>query len=378
MYNFGLNSDQQALKATLRRYLENECPMALTREIINSPNRYSEKSWRELSELGFIGLGIPEAHGGSALTCPDIVAMSEELGRTVLPAPYIETLTVADLIARAGSDEQKSRLLADISAGHCVASFAADEPEAYWNAGRPQTTATRSGERYVLAGRKMWVPFAHVADIVICPVRMVSDGDHIGLVALRAKRLGARIRILDTIDDAYPLCSLTLDDLIVGEADFIGRPEDVADHWQRTMQLATLLSSAQLIGGIERCLEMLVGFSKERSQFGKLIGSYQAIKHRCADILTALEAARGSVYYAAWAMQEDADDLEIAISSAKAFASDAAVRSAETCLQSFGAIGFTWEHDIHFYLKRAKRVEMSLGDAAFQRERIAALILDSH
>ena len=374
MYNFGLDHEQRQLTEALRKYLQNELPIAATREIISSGDRFASTHWRALADLGFIGLGIPDEYGGGNLGCTEMVAIAEELGRAMLPAPYVETVAVADLIARAGNAEQKNRLLRDICSGDCVATLAADEPGAYWSVDHLQASATASGDRFVLSGTKLWSAYAHVADLIVCPVRMGGPTDDIGLVALRAKRLGARIHVLDAIDDAYPLCELSLEGLIVSEADFIGLPRDARAHWTRTEQLATLLNSAVLVGGIERGLEMLVGFSKDRTQFGKPIGSYQAVKHRCADILTDLETVRGSVYFAAWAKQQNSDNCAMATSAAKALASDAAVRAAEKCLQSFGAIGFTWEHDIHFYLKRAKRIEMTLGDASFHRERIASLI----
>lgn len=378
MYNFGLDPEQLELKASLRKYLDGECSLAKTRKIIETPTRFAGAEWRELASLGFAGISIPETFGGSGLGPCHLVAAMEEAGRCILPAPYLETVAVAELISQAGSESQKRGWLPDIVKGDCVATFAIDEPEGAWDASAIRASAMQSGDGYVLKGTKMWVPFAHVADLIVCAVGIEAGTeatDDIGLVALSARKLGARVRVLDTVDDCYPLCELTLDGLIVSAADFIGPIGGGWESWGHARRIATVLASAQLVGGMDRSLEMLVSFSKERMQFGKPIGSYQAMKHRCADLLADLEVVRGSVYYAAWSLQERSADMDIAVASAKAASSDAAVRSAEKALQSFGAIGFTWEHDIHFYLKRAKRLELTLGDATFHREQLASYLL---
>lgn len=377
-FNFGLSAEQQELRHSLRRFLDAECAMPAIRKVVDSPDRYAREIWRGLAEQGLLGIAITEAQGGSGLGCTDLAAVCEQLGRVPLPLPYVETITAASLIRHLGTGQQQARYLPKIAAGECVATLATDEPGGFWDAQAIQATATLIDGRYCFSGSKLWVPYAHVADLIICVVRTSSkDGAEagIGLFAIEPQPCELRIRQLDGMDDTFVVCELDLDGLSLDIDSLLGSINHGAAALAEAQGLAMVLASAEMTGNMERCLELIVAYSKERSQFGKLIGSYQALKHRCADMLTELEAVRGSVWYAAWSMQQQLPDAALAASSAKAYASDAAVRAAETSLQSFGAIGFTWEHDIHFYLKRARRLEKTLGDATYHRERIAALWL---
>jgi alkylation response protein AidB-like acyl-CoA dehydrogenase len=375
MFHFGLNADQQALQTSVRRYAEVECALPAVRKIVEASDRFSTSLWQGIGELGLIGVGIPEEYGGSGLGCVDTMAVTESLGRVPFPGPYLETVVVAYLIANSGTDVQKASYLQRLAVGQLVATYAIDEPGGYWNADAVQASAVRAGENYRLQGSKLWVPYANVAELIICAVRTSRHENSeagISLIALDPKQLKNQINVLDSMDDTYHLCEIDLNGVVVAPAQFIGEKDHGWEIWVEARRLATVLASAEMVGGMEKCLEMTVAYSKERVQFGKPIGSYQAIKHRCADMLMDLEASRGSVYYAAWALQNRGMDVDVAVSSAKASASDAYVRVAERALQTFGAIGFTWEHDIHFYLKRAKRLEVTLGDATFHREHIAA------
>jgi alkylation response protein AidB-like acyl-CoA dehydrogenase len=180
------------------------------------------------------------------------------------------------------------------------------------------------------------------------------------------------VAIQETMDTLFRLAQINLDGIKLGEEKMIGLPDTGWRLWTHAMRLAMLLACAELFGIMEKCLEMSVAFSKDRNQFGRSVGSFQALKHRFADALTDLEATRGLAYCAAWALDQGSSDAHVALASAKAAASDAGVRVTEQCLQSYGAMGFTWEHDVHLYLKRARRLEMSHGDAQFQRELVAA------
>ncbi|WP_158592277.1 acyl-CoA dehydrogenase family protein [Noviherbaspirillum sedimenti] len=374
MFNFGLNDYQIALKESVQRYLHSECDLHTIRKIIESSDCFSEKVWNDLANLGLLGMNVPEEFGGSGLGSVDLAVVMECLGSIPLPGPYLETITVADMLVKAGTDEQRKMYLPKIAAGQLVATYAIDEPDGYWCADAVQATAVHSGDDYSLNGRKLWVPYANVADLIICAVRTsqnLNSEEGISLIVFDRQQLDIPVMPLNSMDESYRLCEINLDGLRVPSANILGKIDQGWPIWKEGKGLATLLASAEMIGGIDKSLQMAVSYSRERVQFGKPIGSYQAIKHRCADMLTDLEAVRGSVYYAAWAMQNQLPDAEIAISSAKAYASDAYVRTAEKSLQIFGAIGFTWEHDIHFYLKRAKRLEMAFGDATFHRENVA-------
>lgn len=378
IFNFGLNIEQQELRGSLRRFLDDQCSIPAIRRIVDEPDRFASAIWRGLAEQGLLGIAIAEAQGGSGLGCTDLAVVAELLGRAPLPLPYLETITAASLIGEAGNADQQARYLPRIAAGECVATLAIDEPTGFWDAQAIQASAEFVDGRYRLTGNKLWVPYAHVADLIVCAVRTTpgDDADQgISLFAIESPQSGLQARLLEGMDDTFALCELNLDGLSLEAGALIGPRDRGWEIWCQARQQACVLASAELIGTMERALEMIVAYSKERSQFGKLIGSYQALKHRCADMLTELEAVRGSVWCAAWAQQHRMPDAEIAVSSAKAYASDAAVRATETSLQSFGAIGFTWEHDIHFYLKRARRLQMAFGDAVHHRERIAALWL---
>lgn len=378
MYDFGLSDQQKELTSSLRRYLDARCSTAELRKIYATPARFSEQVWRELADLGVLGLAVPQEYGGSGLGCIDLVAVCECLGRSLLPVPVIETLAVAHLIAKAGNEQQKKQYLPAIVRGELVATYAVDEADSFWSLEGIQARAVGEGRQFRLQGRKMWAPYLMPAGLVVVAALTPQTADRmssVSLLCLDQEMTQSRVEILDAMDDTYQLGTLSLDGLLVPDSNIVGAAGGGLSAWEEVRRLVSVLVSAELVGLMEKSLEEVVAYSKTRTQFGKPIGSYQAVKHRCADILSDLEGVRGSVYYAAWALQQDLPDLEISISSAKAYASDAAVRTCEKALQTFGAIGFTWEHDIHFYLKRARRLEMSMGDASFHRERVAQLWL---
>lgn len=373
MFEFGLNVDQRELQSSVRRYVDSGCPMPVIRRIVESGDLFPARVWQDICELGFVSVAIPEAYGGSAMGCVDVMAIMESLGRVPLPAPYLEAVTVAHLLAASGTETQKARYLPGIGSGDLIATCAIDEPQRFWTADSVRATARRAGKHFRLSGSKLWVPYADVADVIVCAVRTsdLPGGHGITLFAVEAAQAQLTTERLDIMDDAYVLCALNLDDVIVDTEQIIGEVDRGWEAWLAARRMANVLASAEMVGGMGKCLEMIVEYSKERVQFGKPIGSYQAIKHRCADLLIDLEMTRGAVYYAAWALQQGSEDADSAVSSAKACASDAYVKVAEQCLQLFGAIGFTWEHDIHFYLKRARRLQITNGDAAYHRERLA-------
>jgi len=378
MFNFGLNEEQLMLQRTVRRYVDKECTTEFVREMMEDTDGYSPKMWQDLVGMGLLGVNIPEADAGSGMGLVELMVVMEQMGRAIFPGALLETMMVAQAISEGGNEDQKKSYLPKIANGELIGTLAIDEPEGFWEAEAVQATAKREGDRYRLSGTKLFVPYGHVADLMVCAVR-TSEGSRpeegVTLLLVEPKNDGAKVETLPTMDESYKLCEVSLDGVSVPASQVLGEEGAGWHLWDKIREKATVLASAEMVGGAERVMEIIVAYSKERQQFDKLIGSFQAIKHRCVDMLVDVVNSRGCVYYAAWAVENHAKDAEIAVSSAKAYASDAYVNAAQKALQSFGGIGFTWEHDVHLFMKRARRLEMTFGDATFHRERMASLWL---
>ena len=378
MFNFGLTEEQVMLQTTVRRYLERECPTEFVREMMEDADGYSPKMWKDLAEMGLLGVNIPEPDGGSGMGLMELIVVMEQMGRAIFPGALLETMIVAEAINEIGDDEIKKLYLPKIASGDLIGTLAIDEPEGFWDAYAIQAKGKREGERYLLSGTKLFVPYAHVADLMVCAVRTGDNGlpeEGVTLLLVEPKKDGTKVETLSTMDESYKLCEVSLDGVSVPASRVLGEEGDGWRIWDGLRQKATVLASAEMVGGAERAMEISVAYGKERHQFDKAIGSFQAIKHRCVDMLVDVVSSRGSVHYAAWAVENKAEDTEIAVSSAKASTSEVYVNTTQKALQSFGGIGFTWEHDIHLFLKRARRMEMTFGDAGFHKERVAGLWL---
>ena len=378
MFNFGLTEEQVMLQSTVRRYLEKECSTEFVREMMEDADGYSPKMWKDLAEMGLLGVNIPEPDGGSGMGLMGLMVVMEQMGRALFPGALLETMIVAEAICEAGDEEKKKLYLPKIASGDLIGTLAIDEPEGFWDEHAIQAKGKREGDRYLLSGTKLFVPYGHVADLMVCAVRTADSGrpeEGVTLLLLEPKKDGTKVEILSTMDESYRLCEVSLDGVSVPASRVLGEEGAGWQIWDGLRRKATVLASAEMVGGAERTMEITVAYSKERLQFDKAIGSFQAIKHRCVDMLVDVVSSQSSVHYAAWAVENQAEDAEVAVSSAKAYASDVYVNTAQKALQSFGGIGFTWEHDIHLFLKRARRMEMTFGDAGFHKERVAGLWL---
>jgi alkylation response protein AidB-like acyl-CoA dehydrogenase len=328
--DFDFSPEQYMLRDTVRDLLRRECTPAAVRAAWASPTGRSPERWRKLAELGVVGLTIPEEHGGAGMDEVDLVLILEEAGRSLLPEPLLETTAVgAPLLARAGSDELRSRWLPHIASGEAG------------------VTVGLAGSPYVADA---------TADLVI----LEREG---ALHVVTQDRL--TLQPLRSMDGARRLFAVTAelgDDTVLSTS-----PADArwaSDH-------AAAATAAELVGVAGAMLDMTVGYVKQREQFGRKVGSFQAVQHKLAETLMLVESARAAVYYAAWALASDAPDASIAASVAKAYASDAERRANAEALQLHGGIGFTWEHDLHLWLKRGKALELQHGDADLHRRRIA-------
>ncbi len=369
--DFGFSEEQEMLRQSARAMLERECPPAHVRRMMEDERGYSPELWRRMAELGWLGLVLPADFGGAGLDYVDLAVLAEEMGRVLLPSPFISTLMFADAIAGAGSAEQKRRLLPAIARGELVATAAYLESAAGWGEAAIAMSARRRGAGFVLDGEKLFVNDAHGAGYFLVAARTGGRGGGVSLFAIEADRRGVAVKALRAMDQTRKLATVALRSVKVSAADLVGELNRGWAVLARAIDRAKVALAAEMMGGAQKVLETAVAYSKVREQFGRPIGSFQAVQHKCANMMVDIEAARSAIYYAAWAVSNDAPDAHGAAAVAKAAASDAYSRIAADGIQVHGGIGFTWEHDMHLYFKRAKASEFTFGDASFNREIVA-------
>jgi alkylation response protein AidB-like acyl-CoA dehydrogenase len=374
--DFGFNADQEMLRATARKFFENECTSEFVRARMAEDGGFTEDFWTKLAEQGWLGLVYPEQYGGAGLGFVDLTVLMEEMGRAVMPGPFFSTLLLGGLtIFEAGSDAQKKEWLTKIAEGQARVSLAWTEPSARWDAAGVTTTAAPSGGGFTLSGTKLFVPDAHVAHALVVVARTRDAGeDGISLFVVPTNAKGVSITLLPTMDQTRKLCEVKLDHVAVPASALLGAKDGGWLPLARVVQRATVALCAEMCGGAQKVLDMTTEYAKIRIAFGKPIGSYQGVKHKAADMLVEVENAKSLTYYAAWAVDENVPEAALAASMAKAYASDAFRKVAGAGIQLHGGIGFTWEHDLHLYFKRAKSSEFTFGDATYHRERVAQLI----
>src|SRR5687767_5267621 len=365
--DFAFTSDQQLLKNSARAFLDEHCTPAAVRLLWTDPRGESEAMWKEMAQLGWLGLSLPEIHGGSALGMVETAILLEELGRASYPGPYLPTALVASAINMAGTDAQKHRWLPAIAAGAARASLALLDGEMSWAPDAVATRAEKAGNGWKLSGAKPFVAWAHVADVMLVPAR-APEGLTLFLVDPRAG--GIKQTPVTGMDLATRWVNLALDGVAVPADGVLGAPGQGQPLLEALLRMGAVGAAAEMLGAARRCLDMAVEYAKVREQFGQPIGSFQAIRHKCADMLLDVENSFAAVYYAAWALQNDAGDGPLAASVAKAYVSDASRKVCGDAIQVHGGIGFTWEYDLHIYFKRAKALETMYGDADYHRELI--------
>jgi alkylation response protein AidB-like acyl-CoA dehydrogenase len=374
--DFGFNTDQELLRATARKFLENECTSEFVRARMAEETGFTEEFWTKLAEQGWLGLIYPEQYGGAGLGFVDLTVLMEEMGRAVMPGPFFSTVLLGGLtILEAGSDAQKKEWLTKIAEGQARVTLAWTEPNARWDAAGVTTTATASGGGFTLDGTKLFVPDAHVAHALVVVARTrdaAEDGISLFLVPTNAR--GVSVTLLPTMDQTRKLCEVKLDHVAVPASALLGAKDSGWLPLSRVVQRATVALCAEMCGGAQKVLDMTTEYAKIRIAFGKPIGAYQGVKHKAADMLVDVENAKSLTYYAAWAVDENVPEAALAASMAKAYASDAYRKVAGAGIQLHGGIGFTWEHDLHLYFKRAKSSEFTFGDSTYHRERVAQLI----
>jgi alkylation response protein AidB-like acyl-CoA dehydrogenase len=363
---FDLTDEQQAIRSTARDFLAARYKSERIRELADSENGLDPADWAEMTELGWPGLALPEEWGGQGLGIVELAVLFEEMGYALAPSPLFSNTIVGLALAHCGSDDQRERFLRPLAEGERRG------VPALWDAGSPATPgaftmeAKADGDGIVLDGEKILVPDAAGADFFIVAT---SDGRR-HLVERGAD--GVTVTAEPSIDLTRRLSTVRFDGVRVAAADSM--PAEEGEYFPVFFRLCVALA-AESTGVAQRTMEMAVEYAKDRKQFGRPIGSYQAVSHRCAQMLLETENSRSAVYGAAWAADADPDSLPLAASMAKAYASDAGWRVPDASIQVHGGIGFTWEHDLHFFLKRGRANAALFGDAKWHRERVADAVL---
>ncbi len=363
---FDLTDEQQAIKSTAHDFLAARYKSERIRELAESEHGFEQSDWEEMAELGWPGLALPEEWGGQGLGIVDLAVLFEEMGYALAPSPLLSTTLVGLALSHCGSDDQRERYLRPLAGGEKRGA------PALWDAGSPGNPgaftmeAKAAGDGVVLDGEKVLAPDAATADFFIVAT---SDGKR-HLVDSGSD--GVTVTAEPSIDTTRRLYSVRFEGVEVAAADTL--PAEGADYYPVFFRLCVALA-AESTGVAQRTMEMAVEYAKDRQQFGRPIGAYQAVSHRCAQMLLETENARSAVYGAAWAADAEPDSLPLAASMAKAYASDAGWRVPDASIQVHGGIGFTWEHDLHFFLKRGKANAAMFGTASWHRDRVADLVL---
>jgi alkylation response protein AidB-like acyl-CoA dehydrogenase len=370
--DFAFSEEQEMLRASAREFLAKQCPPSYVRRMMEADDAWDPAFWGKLAEMGWTGLGIPEEQGGVG-TFLDLVVVLEEAGRALLPGPFFSTMGLAvPTLLEAGSDAQKKDVLSAIAAGDARATVALTEPAGRWDADGVTLTAQQAGGGWRLDGVKLFVPDAAVADHLIVAARTRPGGeDGITLFLVSGRPAGVTVSPLKTMDMTRRWYEVRFEGLQLSADAVVGAVDQGWAPLRRALDWAAAGLCAEMVGGAQHVLDTSVEYAKTRQQFGKPIGIYQAVSHKLADMLLETESARSATYYAAWAVDADAPDRSLAASMAKAYTSDAYRRAAGNGIQVHGGIGFTWEHDMHLYFKRAKASEVTLGDATYHRELVA-------
>jgi alkylation response protein AidB-like acyl-CoA dehydrogenase len=376
--DFAFNETQDALRQSARRFLTTYSSPERVRAAMATDRGHDPEVWQRIAgELGWPSLIIPEEHGGAGLGHVELVAVMEEMGRALLASPFFATVCLgANALLLGASEAQKAEYLPAIAAGSATATLALTEANGRWDAAGIKAIAERDGSDYLLSGVKPHVLDGHTADLLLVAARAPgSEGDRgVSLFLLPADAPGLSRRGLVTMDQTRRQAEIRLDRVRVSQTALVGGEGEGWGIIAGTLDRARIALSAEQMGGAERCLDMAVEYAKVRVQFGRPIGSFQAIKHKLADMLLEVESARSAAYFAGWAAATGDPDLPVHASMAKAYCSEAYFHAASENIQIHGGIGFTWEHDAHLHFKRARASEALFGDATFHREAVARSI----
>jgi len=368
--NFAFTDEQEELRKTVRAFLDSKSAESAVREQMETEQGYDEAVWRQMAEqMGLQGLHIPEEHGGSGFDYVELGIVLEEMGRSLLCAPFFSTVVLAaNTLLHSGDDAAMAKHLPGIASGETIATVAFTEPSGKWDEAGIEMAATASGDGYTLSGTKMFVLDGHTANLILVAAR-TDEG--VSLFAVDGDADGLTRTALSTMDQTRKQARLEFENT---PATLVGTAGQGWDVLSKVLDLVVVGLAAEQVGGAQKVLDMAVEYAKVRVQFGRPIGSFQAIKHKCADMLLEVESAKSAAYYGLWCASELNDELPSVASLAKAYCSEAYFHAAAENIQIHGGIGFTWEHPAHLYFKRAKSSELLFGDPTYHRELLAQRI----
>jgi alkylation response protein AidB-like acyl-CoA dehydrogenase len=371
--DFTLSEEQEMLRKSAREFLEDRCSKALVREMESDERGYSPELWQEMAGLGWMGLAFPERYGGGGMGFLELAVLLEEMGRACLPGPFFASVVLGGLtILDAGSQSQKDRYLPGVASGQSTFTFALTEADGRYEPDSVALTARMDGANYVLDGTKLFVPDAHVADRLLCLARSdqaALPGEGLTVFIVDGASPGISRFPLKTIAGDKQ-CEVVFQEVRVPAEDVLGEPGQGWPVAWRAIERAAVAKSCELVGGLQKVLEMTLDYARERRQFNRPIGSFQVIQHYCAQMAADVDGARFSTYQAAWMLSKGLPcSRQVAI--AKAWAGDAYERVLTLAHQIHGAIGCTIDHDLHFYTTRGKAAQLSFGGGDLHRETVA-------
>jgi len=368
--NFAFSEEQEELRTAVRRFLQEKSPETEVRRLMETEDGYDPAVWSQMADqLGLQSLTIPEEYGGSGFSYVELIVVLEEMGSALLCAPFFSTVALAaNALLTSGDETAKKELLPGLASGETIGTLAITEDNGRWDFEGIGLRATEAGSGWTLDGHKSFVLDGHVANLILVAARTTAG---LSLFAVDGDAAGLTKTSLPTMDQTRKQARLVFEST---PARLVGTDGGAAEGLTKTLDLAAVALAAEQVGGAQHCLDSSVDYAKNRIQFGRPIGSFQAIKHKCADMLLEVESAKSAAYYAGWAAAEDSDELPVVASLAKSYCSEAYFHAAAENIQIHGGIGFTWEHDAHLYFKRAKSSELLFGDPAYHRELLAQRI----
>ncbi|MFP5331739.1 MAG: acyl-CoA dehydrogenase family protein [Acidimicrobiia bacterium] len=365
--NFAFSEEQEELRRYVRQWMNERMPLSRVRQLMETPDGYERADWAAVAEMGWQAMAIPEEYGGAGFGLLELAVLTEEQGRGLFCGPFLSTVVAsANALLIAGSETQKADYLPRIAAGELVVALAVTETSSGYDAEHMTTSAARTDAGWTIDGSKRFVVDGHSADLLVVAAQ-TADGP--GLFLVDASAEGVTRSRLEALDQTRPQAEISFDGVTVGEDARL--PGSGVGALARINDIVATMLAVEAVGGAQATLDMAVQYAKDRQQFGKPIGSFQAIKHMCADMLVDVEAARAAAYYAAWCVATESDETPTVVPLAKAYCTDAFFRCASSNIQVHGGIGFTWEHDAHMYFKRAKSSQVMFGSPDERRKQLA-------
>jgi alkylation response protein AidB-like acyl-CoA dehydrogenase len=374
--DLGFSEDQDELRQSVRRFIDQQFPRASVRTRLEAPESFDAATWQRAAQLGWSGLLVAEEHGGGSVTSQpliDLYVLVEELGRSLQPWPVVSTNIIAAALADAGSDEQRKTFLAPLLAGEVTAAWCVANTPLSGADDRDTFDAARNGDGYRLTGIKPYVLDGQGSEFLL--VDAVVAGSATRFIVPTATS-GVTVVRRQAFDLTRRIDEVHFADVVLSADAVLDEGPEVAAKLEQDLRIATAMVVADSVGGQEAITEMAIEYAKIRVAFGRLIGSFQSMKHKLANMHSQLEASRATAYYAALAVNDRSDDADYAVSAAKSYVNDAYVAMANDNVQAHGGTGFTWEHDAHLYLRRAMTNQLLFGDSRDHRERVFALATD--